>query len=272
MKVFLMTDMEGVSGAAVFSAYGLPPNPQIAGVLRLMMKEINAAIEGCFDGGATEVIVHEAHGFEMAAIDPRASIVRGGNLINTLNSSFDAMLFVGQHAMSLTPDGVLAHTASSRSIVEVKINGESAGELAVFGAVAGHYGVPVVFVSGDTAGCREAKALFGDLETAEVMHGLGNHSAICLSNAKACELIRAGAARSLSRINALPPLRYAAPIVMEIRLKAPALADTFCLIPGVERVDSTTVRVESDNYLDVFKVGYLCLGLVLNRWDRNAGH
>lgn len=272
MKIFLMTDMEGVSGAAVFSAYGLPPNPQIAGVLRLMMKEINAAIDGCFAGGASEVIVHEAHGFDLDALDPRARIVRGGNLINTLDASFDAMMFVGQHAMSLTQDGVLAHTGSSRSIVEIRINGDPVGEMAIFGAVAGHHNVPVVFVSGDRAGCREARALFGDIETAEVMEGLGNHSAICLSNAAACELIREGAKLALTGKEPTTPLKYPAPITMSIRLKAPALADTFCLIPGTRRVDSTTVSYQADDYLEVFKVGYLCLGLVLNRWDRNPGH
>lgn len=272
MKIFLMTDMEGVSGAAVFSAYGLPPNPQIAGVLKLMMKEINAAIEGCFAGGATEVIVHEAHGFDLEALDPRARIVRGGNLLNTLDPSFDAMMFVGQHAMSLTADGVLAHTGSSRSIVEVKINSEPVGELAIFGAVAGAHGVPVVFVSGDRAGCREARELFGDIETAEVMEGLGNHSAICLSNAAACGLIREGARKSLGAVHKIAPLKYPSPVRIFVRLKAPALADTFCLIPGIERVDSTTVSYQADNYLQVFQVGYLCLGVVLNRWDRNPGH
>ncbi len=272
MKIFLMTDMEGVAGAAIFSAYGLPPNPQIAGVLRMMMKEINAAIAGCFDGGATEVIVHEAHGFDMEAIDSRARIVRGGNLLNTLNASFDAMMFVGQHAMSLTADGVLAHTGSSRSIVEVYINGAPAGELAIFGGVAGVHGVPVAFVSGDRAACREANALFGEVETVEVMEGLGNHSAICLSNERACELINAGAARSLRRLATFRSLQYPAPVEMKVRLKAPALADTFCLIPGTERVDSTTVRYLGKDFLDAYRVGYLCLGLVLNRWDRNPGH
>lgn len=267
-----MTDMEGVAGAAVFSAYGLPPNPQIAGVLRLMMKEINAAIAGCFDGGATDVIVHEAHGFDLEMLDPRARIVRGGNLLNTLDASFDAMMFVGQHAMSLTADGVLAHTGSSRSIVEVRINGKPAGEMAIFGGVAGAYHVPVTFVSGDRAACREARALFGEVETAEVMEGLGNHSAICLSNQQACELIRAGAARSLGCLPSFKPLQYSAPVEMEIRLKAPALADSFCLIPGTERVDATTVRYIGKDYLEAYRVGYLCLGLVLNRWDRNPGH
>lgn len=263
-----MTDMEGVAGAAVFTAYGLPSNPQVTGVLRLMMKEINAAIEGCFEAGASDVIVHEAHGFDLEILDPRARIVRGGNLINTLDSSFDAMLFVGQHAMSLTADGVLAHTGSSRSIVEIRINGCPAGEMAVFGAVAGHHGVPVVFVSGDRAACREAISLFGAIETAEVMEGLGNHSAICLSNEKACELIRFKAAAGVRRAKEAKPLRYPSPIEMEIALKAPALADTFCYIPGVKRVNATTVSYRSDNYLEVFKVGYLCLGLVLTRWDR----
>ncbi len=272
MKVFLMTDMEGVSGAALFTAYGLPPNPQVAGVLRLMMKEINAAIEGCFEAGATDVIVHEAHGFDMERLDPRARIVRGGNLINTLDKSFDAMLFVGQHAMSLTPDGVLAHTGSSRSIVEIRINGAPAGEMAIFGGVAGHYGVPVVFVSGDRAACREAVALFGEIETAPVMEGLGNQSAICLSNEMACRLIREKSAAALRRVGEIKPLAFSSPMEMEVRLKAPALADTFCHIPGTRRVDATTVACTAENYLDLFKVGYLCLGLVLNRWDRNPGH
>lgn len=272
MKIFLMTDMEGVSGAAVFSAYGLPPNPQISGVLRLMMKEINAAIEGCFAGGATEVIVHEAHGFDLEAIDQRAKIVRGGTLLNTLNDTFDAMMFVGQHAMSLCREGVLAHTGSSRSIVEIRINGAPTGELGVFGAVAGAHGVPIAFVSGDRAACEEAIDLLGEVETAVVMEGLGNHSAICLSNAAACALIREGAERSLQRLQEFRPLKYRAPIEMQVRLKAPALVDTFCLIPGVERMDSTTVRICHDDYLELYRIGYLCLGIVLNRWDRNPGH
>ncbi|HWL54192.1 MAG TPA: M55 family metallopeptidase [Chthoniobacteraceae bacterium] len=268
MKVYLVTDMEGVSGAAMVSAYNLPKNPAEAGILRLMMHEINAAVAGCFDGGATEVQVRESHLFDVELLDPRATLIRGILTAEEFDQGFDAIMWVGQHARSLVRDGVLAHTGSSRSIREVWINGEPIGEPPLLAGVAGAYGARPVFLSGDRAACQEAQAYFGAIETAEVMRGIGNHTGICLPAPVARQRIREGARRGLERINEFRPLQFEGEVEIAVSFKMPAIADCCCNIPGVRRIDSTTIAYRGD-FVTAWKVCYLCVSYILVRYDRN---
>lgn len=268
MKIYLMTDMEGVAGAAMVSGYNLPKNPAEPAILRQMMREINAVVAGCFDAGADEVCVRESHLLDLDALDPRARAIRGMLTVEEFDGGYDALMWVGQHAMGLVRDGVLAHTGSSRSIREVRINGTLVGEPPLHAGVAGAFGIPPVFLSGDRAACDEARAFFGDIETVCVMDGLGNHTGVSRPQVEVLAALRTGAARALGRLPDFHPLRYDGEVEISMCFKMPVIADCCCNIPGVQRLDSTTVAYRAD-FVTAWKVCYLCFGYVLVRYDRS---
>src|ERR671936_1082558 len=173
---------------------------------RLYTEEINAAVRGAKAGGATEIVVMDCHGAGKGwdfnslvpdLLDPACEYVvqeRWTEYTGFLEDGCDAALFVGMHAMAGTPDGVLSHTVSGQAWHELRFNGTPVGETGINAALCGHWGCPVLLVTGDRAVCREAKALLGDgLTTVEVKEGLGRFSARQLPAARARELIEAGA-------------------------------------------------------------------------------
>ncbi len=156
VKIYIMTDMEGVSGIAR-EDYTIPTNPTYQEGRRLLTADVNACIAGCFDGGATEVVARDAHwagdNFLTEEIDPRATVDHGARGLwwGCLDRSFDAVMVVGQHAMAGTVDAFLDHTQSSKDWYEFRINGRLMGELGQCAAMAGHFGVPGVMRAGDRA-------------------------------------------------------------------------------------------------------------------------
>jgi D-amino peptidase len=152
MKVFIVTDLEGVSGCTG-GGYGLKiASETSARYHRLMMGEINAVVAGCVKAGAEEIIVGEAHPIDLENLHPEAKLARGipWHKCPELRD-FDALLFVGQHARTDLSNAVRSHTGSSKSIVGFWINEQPAGELAYIGGLFGEKGVPVIFLSGDDA-------------------------------------------------------------------------------------------------------------------------
>ncbi len=269
MNVFIVTDMEGCAGCTA-GGYGrkLPPGVG-AQYLALMMGEINAAVEGCVQGGAKGIIVGEAHPVDLAALHPAAKLARGIPWQECFKlRKFDAVLFVGQHARSNLADGVRSHTGSSNSIIEFKINGQPVGELALFGGLAGALGVPVVFLAGDSKACEEARALIdGPVVTAPVMESHNVHGAVCLAPAQVHKLIKDGVRVALGRVQDIRPIVFKLPCTFTIEFKYAAIADDYCLMPGTRRVDARTVSYTADDYFTAYRGGYAVLGSVLAKYD-----
>jgi D-amino peptidase len=151
--------------------------------------------------------------------------------------------------MAGVPDGNLNHTQNSRAIISISLNGKLIGETGQFALLAGSYGVPVIFLSGDEAGCREAAALLPGITTVAVKQGLGRNSAVSIGAVRAREMIREGAVKAVERHRASPlaPLSWPGPYVLEKRYFSSDLTEQYrdaarC-DTSIEIVDPLTVRI-----------------------------
>ncbi len=165
MKVFLSSDMEGTAGVVDW-AQCVGDGPEAAAGRRLLLAEVNAAIEGALAGGATEIVVNDSHStmrnLPPDALAGQASYISGSHkplyMMQGLDGSFDAVLFVSYHGSVGAPAG-LSHTYNPRAVIEARLGGVVTGEAGINALVAAHYGVPVVLVTGDRCACEETAAL-----------------------------------------------------------------------------------------------------------------
>jgi len=220
MRVYIVTDLEGVSGICLFEQTREKVPPLYEEARFLLTREVNAAVQGCLDAGAEEVVVLDGHGggfnFVPEEMHPEAYFVTGPvrpHPLLGLDESFGAVLCVGFHAKLGTPDGVLHHTQSSKAETRYWYNGIEMGEIGQVALMAGHYGVPVAMVSGDLAACREARELLGeDVVTVVVKEGYSRHCAKMLPPKRAREEIRRGAREAVEKASSLKPFRLPLPI------------------------------------------------------------
>jgi D-amino peptidase len=265
VRVLIMTDMEGVSGIVDW--------PQVNGGApmyeegrRLYTEEINAAVRGAFAGGATEVVVVDCHGaggpwmFNSLIpdlLDPRCDWVAHHTwtgYTELLEQGCDAALFVGMHAKAGTEDGILSHTVSSEAWHNLWFNGTLVGETGINAALCGHWGCPVLLVTGDEATCREARALLGDgLTTVAVKRGLTRFSARQIPPARARPMIEEGARKALQDLKAVAPYEPGKPSEIVIEVAAPDKADRFRHKHGVEMLDSRRVRSAAPDWWTAWK-------------------
>ncbi len=256
LKVYISADMEGIGGVAS-RLQSSPAGAEYQKYRRLMTLEVNAAVEGAFLAGATEVVVGDSHGnaqnIDHELLDPRAILIRAWpralGMVHGIDSSFAAVAFVGFHASEGQNPGVLAHTFSGT--VEVALNGRKVPEAGFAGAIAGEFGVPVVFVSGDQVIAREARALFGPIEAAVVKEAIGYNAAAMRPVEEARRLIREGVKRGVERRGEIRPFRLSRPVRLELRWEDPVMTEVLVLMHGVRRVDGQTVVFEGADMLDV---------------------
>ena len=267
MRVMIWGDMEGVAGITSWDHVG-GSSPLYEEGRRLYTGEINAAVRGCKQAGASEIVVVDGHGGGFAGcrgfmslrtemLEPGAEYVLGhswARYVDPLRSGFDACLMVGAHAMAGTSDGVLCHTVSSESWYQAAINGTLVGEFGIVASVAGSWGVPVVFLSGDSATCLEATSLVGSgITTACVKHGLGRFAARHLCAADACALIETRVAEALGKRSEWPrPVQFDDPVTFQVELAAPDHAASYAGRRGVEVIGPRTVRAVAHSFWDAW--------------------
>jgi D-amino peptidase len=248
MKIYIITDMEGVSGICNEQQVQRD-HPAYAEGRQLLIGDVNAAVDGAFAGGATEVVVNDGHGggfnFLMEQMDPRARYERpngGLDFLPALDDSFAGLFCVGYHAMAGTLNGFLDHTQSSASWFNYSINGRRTGELGQCGLWAGSFDVPVLLVTGDQAACAEGQEFFGEIETAAVKEGIGRQHARCLHPQVAREAIRAAARRAMERVGSIPPYRIDPPLTIRLEYYRSDMADAVARRTGTRRIDARTVE------------------------------
>lgn len=219
IKVYILTDLEGVAGVHKFE-HCSPEGDFYLRSQRLLTREVNAAVEGCFSRGVDEVVVWDGHG--PGGINPEELHTEAKLLAGSMEShncgmdeSFDALLIIGQHAMNRVPQANLCHTYSSRSISEMRLNDEPIGELGMRTILAGFLNIPLVFVAGDDKACQEAEELVGEVKTVAVKEGLGRESCLALSPKKARAKINRGVSEALSHYQDFTPYREEPPFVLE---------------------------------------------------------
>lgn len=257
MKVFISADIEGVAGV-VIPAHGQPGNPEYERARRLMTTEVNAAIAGALEGGATYVLVNDSHGPQMnllpEQLDARAEVILGrpkpGGMCAGLDASFDAVFFTGYHS-GAGRYGVLSHTINGFAFAAIRVNGIDCAEATLYGAYAGSMGVKVALLTGDDQLMEQCEPLFPGVRTVEVKHALGQRAARSLSPERACQSIRQGAAEAVRRLDTCAPYVINPPYRLEIDLTSATLADQSAIIPTAERLSPRTVAFNATSMTDV---------------------
>lgn len=257
MRIYIHTDMEGISGIDTIDMIQ-KTDARRREADELLMADVNAAVAGAFDGGATVVTVLDSHGgggnFIAGRLDPRAENDTKANRKwwGKLDGSYDGTFFIGAHAMAGTQNGFLDHTQSSMKWFNYRANGRRMGELAQWAIVAGHFGVPMLMVSGDEAACVEARQFFQPLETAVVKRGVGRNRAELVPVKEAQGRIREAARRAVALVGKATPFRPTMPMEVILEVYRSDFADEIAGRPGIERLDARTIRKVAKDGLDLF--------------------
>lgn len=260
LKVYISADMEGVVGAVTGDQLG-PTGFEYGRFRQFMTNEVNAAIAAAREMGATEILVSDSHGngenllieelpqdIQLIRSWPRPLMMMEG-----IDESFDAAIFIGYHASTTNTQGVRAHTISSGNLTAVRLNGVEMMEASINAAIAGDFGVPVVMISGDDATVAEAQRIVGDMEGAVLKWSLGFHSARTLMPEAGYEIIRDRVRSALGRLGDFQPYRMDGPIELEISFKNYMPAEVMAYLPNVDRVDSHTIRFVGQNMTEISK-------------------
>ncbi|MCZ2499344.1 aminopeptidase [Xylophilus sp. Kf1] len=252
MKVLISTDIEGVAGV-YHPEQVRPGNPEFERARLLMAREANAAVEGAFDAGATEVTVNDSHGgfrnMPPDVLDPRALVVQGKpryrGMVAGVESGVDAVCLVGFHSMA-GGRGILAHTINSSAFAGIRLNDLEMGEAGLYGALAGEYGAPVVMASGDDVFIEENRGLFPGVVWVRTKQATGFGSGVSLSPEQSRAAIRAGVHSALQGGVKTRPLVLSGPQRVTLRTQSPAMADLFCQWPQFERIDGVTLSFSAE--------------------------
>ena len=255
MRIYVSIDMEGLAGVAhpqqVTHGRGVD-RVDYDRARALMAGEANAATSAAFDAGAREVVVNDSHwqmrNLRAEDLDPRARLILGDKPLSMTqgvgegpDGAFDAAAFIGYHAGAGHPTGVIAHTYSSATVMDVRLGGVSHNEAALNAIRLGHHGVPVILVSGDDALAGEVETLLPWAERVVVKHGLGYSLADSLSPAQAAEAIGEGMRRAIGRLDEMARYEPPLPLEGEIDFRLPIQADYAAVLPGTDRMGGRTV-------------------------------
>jgi D-amino peptidase len=252
VKVFISVDMEGLAGVVTARDVdsGGPDYPHFRAI---MAAETNAAIDGAFRAGATSVLVRDSHGSKEnllpGDLDPRARLLRGvssgpKNMMEGIDSTFDAVVFVGYHAKAGTPNAILEHT-STGNVVDFSINGVSLPEGGYNALVAGLYNVPVVFVAGDRAVVEQIRGLLGPIDGVAVKEEIGDASN-GMSPKQAQDAIRSSVEQAVRNRAKAKPYRMPGPYTMVLKVKQERP-----LYAGAQRVRENEFTYSSKDLLEV---------------------
>jgi D-amino peptidase len=279
MKIFISADMEGISGVA--TNVQLQKESEYQRFRKLMTQDVNAAIEGAFEGGATEVLVADGHGnmsnIIVEDLDERARLISGNNRVmcqlEGLDETFDGIMFVGHHGREGGSErSVINHTLAGVCVTELKVNGEIVGETELNARVAGAFGVPAIFISGDDAYVNEVKETLPDVETAIVKRGVDRFAAELIPPKRAHQLIREGARRAVQKAKNIIPLTVEGPITFEVTFKGTNQAHMTTTIPLVEVVGPKTIRFTVGDMVTAYKLFWACVIIGMSATNGVLGH
>jgi D-amino peptidase len=257
-KVHISADMEGIAGVVSPDQLG-PTGFEYQRFREFMTAEVLAAIEGAREAGATEILVADSHGnglnllIERLPADVRVirSWPRPLGMMEGIDSSFSAAIFIGYHSGTTNPAGVRAHTLSSGNYAGVALNGVQVPEAGLNAAIAGYYGVPVALISGDDVAVDEARRLIGTVEAVPVKRAISFHSAATLTPPAAQLLIKERVKAALARRAELRPYRLASPVRLDLTFKNYRPAELLAYLPIVQRTDAHSIRYTGRTVIEV---------------------
>ena len=257
MKIHIITDLEGPAMVTNFTQTRDTTPESKAISMALLTGEVNACVDGILDfDPQAEVIVWDGHGsggINLLDFHPKAKFLPCCHVPPRygLGETYDALFFVGQHAMAGTPNAPLCHTYSSKTIEYYKINGVPHGEFGCRAIMVGQLGIPTVFLSGDDKAVEEAQALVPGLHGAVVKWGLGRECALSLSPKAAQELIRETAARACADIGNIPPVNVPPPYEHEIRVYEDVSVEGYLARPNAQQLDERTVLIRAKSIFEL---------------------
>lgn len=268
LRLYISADMEGVTGVVTADQLG-PEGFEYGRFREVMTREVLAAIRGARAAGVREVLISDSHGngenllLELLPTDVQVirSWPRPLGMMEGIDSTFDAAFLIGYHASTTNPAGVRAHTFSSARLADVRLNGRSVPEAGVNAAIAGHFGVPVVLVTGGDAAVAEIRAVIGDVDAAVVKWNVSFHSARTLMPEAAYALIEERARAAIASLASARPFRMEGPVTLDVRFKNYRPSQILAFLPIVERTDAHSIRYVGDDILAVshflqFMTGY----------------
>lgn len=258
IKLYISADMEGVVGAVTGEQLG-PDGFEYQRSREFMTGEVLAAIRGARAAGVREILVSDSHGngqnLLIDQLPPDVQVVRSWPrplmMMEGIDATFDAAVLLGYHAGTTNPDGVRAHTISSARLADVQLNGRSMPEAGISAAIAGHFGVPVIMISGDDAAVREAQLILGSLEGAIVKWHHSFHSARTLTPEAAYLVIETRVRSALARLGEFQPFTLPPPITLDVRFKNYRPSQLLAYLPYIERTDAHSIRFVGEDMVTV---------------------
>jgi D-amino peptidase len=259
-KVYISCDLEGVSGV-VNRDHTSSQGHDYGRARKLMTAEVNSAIEGAFEGGASYVLVNDAHGsmtnILIEDLDDRAELLTGSpkplTQMQGIDETFSLCAFIGYHARRDTLGAVLEHTISGSAIREICINGKVVGETEINMGIAGHFGVPVGLVAGDNIVTQQAREAEPAIETVVVKYAEGRYSARCLHPTKAKAFIKTGMKKAVSEHAKFKPYVFKTPVEFKISFINTSMAELAEMMPTSERIGASSVRLINEDFVAGFK-------------------
>jgi D-amino peptidase len=260
LKIYISADMEGVVGVVSGEQLG-PQGFEYQRFRDLMTQEVNAAIAGALAAGATEIVVSDSHGNGQNLLIEKLpkdillirSWPRPLGMMQGIDATFAGAVFIGYHSGTTNPEGVRAHTLSSARIADVKLNGISMSEAGINAAIAGHFNVPIIMVSGDDVVVKETTALLGNVEGAVVKWASGFHSAKTIMPEASYQLIHQRVRRAVERIKEFKTYKLTTPIKLEVRFKNYRPSEVLSYLSIVERADAHSIRFTGKDMVEVSK-------------------
>ncbi len=258
LKVYISVDMEGITGVVSSEQLG-PGGFEYQRAREFMTGEALAAIQGARDAGATEIVVSDSHGNGQNLLIDQfpddVTIIRSWPrplmMMEGIDSTFAAAVFIGYHTGTSNVRGVRAHTMSSATLTGVTLNGRQVPEGGINAAIAGHFGVPVVMVSGDDAAVAEVQAFASGMVGAAVKRAISFHSAATMTPKAGQALIRARVKAGIEQRARVSPYALRGAVTAEISFKHYRAAEILAYLPIVTRVDAHTVRFVGRDVLEV---------------------
>ena len=260
MKIYISADMEGVVGVVANEQLG-PQGFEYARFREFMTQEVNAAIEGAVAAGATQIVVSDSHGngqnLLIEKLPKDILLVRSWPrplmMMQGIDETFAGAIFIGYHSATTNSQGVRAHTISSARLADVRLKGISMSEAGLNAAIAGHFNVPVIMISGDDVVVKETQALLGDVEGAVVKWASGFHSAKTMMPEASYQLIREKVQKAVGRIKDFKPYKLTAPIQLDVRFKNYRPSEVLSYLSIVERTDAHSIRFTGKDMIEVSK-------------------
>lgn len=275
MKVFISVDLEGVNGV-VSPSQVLPGNLEYDRTRKLVTDEVNAAVLGALEAGASEILVNDSHNdmcnIDITRLHPRAKLILGDSkkysMVHGADATFDAAIFLGYHAKAGTPYAIMDHSFYPKEVLDIRINGVSYGEIGLNMLFLAEIGVPVVMVTGDRAAIEETLSLNPWCKTVCVKEAQGRFSAKCIPIEDSLSRIKETAKEALS-FKQKKILRVPKNPVLEIEFASPNLTDAAGIVPGVERVNARSISFRCSNIRDLYMWRQVFCALASKAYDEH---